>query len=252
MWSGGRKGQGGLLKMPPLGRSSISISLFPAVEPSSRGGCLKCWNPAISKAKWNALPQDFLTSLFEGLFEKATPADGPMAFSRICRSFREYICPDNSLHGEVQFIEVYGVGLLGAGAVQLIVDGDAVPIGSRCGRFGAVNEGGPAVQGDGLEQQLVRSGALHLDDDVVPRAAGRVAGNAGGQPPSADIVPDVPLVAAGETALMPPDKALSTGELIDVKLDGLRHIGIGHPEVNIVGEGMELRGQSMIGVGQSL
>ena len=87
---------------------------------------------------------------------------------------------------------------------------------------------------------------------MIPCAADRVAGNSGRHPLVIYVVVDVPLVPASNPALMSPNVGLSAHELVDVELHGLRHAGISHPEVNVIGEIMQARNDGVIGVLQPL
>jgi hypothetical protein len=53
-----------------------------------------------------------------------------------------------------------------------------------------------SVQGDGLIQQLVTRGALHLNCEMVPRIAVGVARDTCGGPMRTLVIPNVPLMAA--------------------------------------------------------
>ena len=80
---------------------------------------------------------------------------------------------------------------------------------------------GHAVQCDGLVQQFVAGGPLNLQRQVVPGIIVGVAGNAGRDPTLADIIPDIPNVAAGYFALGAPDEAHPAEELIDIEFQRL-------------------------------
>jgi hypothetical protein len=78
-----------------------------------------------------------------------------------------------------------------------------------------------SVKGDGFEQQLIIGGPLHYECHVVPGAADRITGDTGWHPFLGDIVVNVPLMAPGDAALMPPDELLAVHELVDIKLQRL-------------------------------
>jgi len=83
---------------------------------------------------------------------------------------------------------------------------------------------------------------------MIPGVTLRIAGYSAGHPMFALIAPGVPLVAAGNSALMSPNVGLPAHELVDVELHGLRHAGISYPEVNVIGEIMQARNDGLIGV----
>ena len=95
---------------------------------------------------------------------------------------------------------------------------------------------GHAVKRDGLVEEGSSNRPLHLDHDVIPSVVLRPARHAGWNPFLIDITVDVPFVSASKTALVAPDVALPTGELIDVKLDRLRVGGRAGIEIYVVYE----------------
>ena len=109
-----------------------------------------------------------------------------------------------------------------------------------------------AVQGDGLEQQLVRRRACHLNDEMVPGVVQWIARYSRCDPFAAGIAVDVPLVPSGDAAFMSPDKRLSAGELVDIELQRLGCRNILGVEVNLVNKVMKLRHQGVICVRQAL
>ena len=77
------------------------------------------------------------------------------------------------------------------------------------------------IQGDCLVQQPIVGSSLNADNHMVPRTAHGIARNARGYPLLIDIVIDIPLVAASDSALVTPNKRMATRELIDVELQRL-------------------------------
>src|SRR4029077_4913154 len=95
-------------------------------------------------------------------------------------------------------------------------------------------------------------GSLHLNREVIPRILIRVAGNTGWHPLCVDVVPDIPFVSTRNPALVSPRKAHTVEELVYVELKSLRSTQIAAVEVDVVGEAMESRYQSVISVGHTL
>src|SRR6185437_13305671 len=122
--------------------------------------------------------------------------------------------------GESEFVDVDRVRCLVVVAVDLVVDGHAVPTGGRWCVI-AVERSGVAVQRDGLEQQMSIRSALHLDGQVVPGVALRIARNPAGHPFLLAVIPRIPLVTAVDPAFVTPDIGLATHKLVDVKLQPL-------------------------------
>ena len=87
---------------------------------------------------------------------------------------------------------------------------------------------------------------------MVPRTTDWVAGNSGRHPLVIHVVVDVPLVTAGDSALMPTNIRFPTGELVNVELQSLRNAGIFHPKINVVGESVKTGIKSMFGVREAL
>jgi hypothetical protein len=56
---------------------------------------------------------------------------------------------------------------------------------------------------------------------VIPGIIDWIAGNTGRNPLLIDVVPDVPLVASGDTAFMSPDKSQAIKKLVYIKLKSL-------------------------------
>ena len=105
---------------------------------------------------------------------------------------------------EIQFVDVDRVGRLLVITIHLIVGRDSVP--TDCGRRGVspVQRVGSAVKGDRLVIQLVIGGALDNDCQVVPSVLQGITGNSCGNPLGMNIVPDIPFIAAGDTAFVAP------------------------------------------------
>src|SRR3954469_15843033 len=89
-------------------------------------------------------------------------------------------------------------------AVDLVINRDPVPVPAG-GSVIAVERRSLPVQRDGFEQQMIIRGALHVDGQVVPGIADRIAGNAALYPVFARIVPSVPLMATSDPAFMTPN-----------------------------------------------
>ena len=71
---------------------------------------------------------------------------------------------------------------------------------------------------------------------MVPRLVHGIAGNPGGMPGLACIVPDVPLMASRNPAFVSPDKGLAIDELVDVKLQRLRNGYVVAVKVDVINE----------------
>src|SRR5580692_6118962 len=67
-----------------------------------------------------------------------------------------------------------------------------------------------------------------------------------------DVVPDVPFVAAGNTAFMAPDEAQIIEELVHVELNRLGEPKVGSVEPHVVSEVVERGNQRVIVVRQAL
>ena len=102
-------------------------------------------------------------------------------------------------------------------SIHLVVDCDPVP--THCRERAVILVDGvlDAVERDGLIQQLIIRGALHLDDQMVPSILQRIAGDASGHPLPRDVIPDVPFVAATDSALVSPGEAEVIEELVNVE-----------------------------------
>src|SRR5690242_2436298 len=71
---------------------------------------------------------------------------------------------------------------------------------------------------------------------MIPRIALGIARNAALHPVHADVIPGVPFVTGGNTALMSPDKRLSSDKLINVEFQRLGLLQIGSVEIHVVRE----------------
>src|SRR6266496_1816779 len=87
---------------------------------------------------------------------------------------------------------------------------------------------------------------------MIPGVALGIAWYSAGHPMLLLIIPCIPFVAAGDAALMTPNIRLAADELVDIELHRLRDAGISHPEVNVIGEVMQVRNDGLVGVFQSL
>src|SRR5438105_13049074 len=90
--------------------------------------------------------------------------------------------------------------------------------------------------------------ALRLDGEMVPCLIVGIAGNARGMPLLPLVVPDIPLMPPGNSALMPPDIRLTIHELVDVKLQRLRGGNVVTVEVHVVNEVVRGRSNFVIAV----
>src|SRR5262249_24769430 len=94
--------------------------------------------------------------------------------------------------------------------------------------------------------------SLHVESQVVPGVADRVAWNAAGNPMFLLIVPGVPLITAKDATFVPPDVGFSADELVDIELQGLRVIDVHDPEIDVVGEVVQGWNNGFVVVLQSL
>src|ERR1700692_1024358 len=142
-----------------------------------------------------------------------------------------------SLISERQLIQISGIRRLHIIPVHLIVDRSSPPTtGCRPMVVVVVQGVGYSVQSDGLIQQFVVRGALHLNCQMVPGICIGVAGDPGVHPSAVEIVPDVPFVAPSDTTFVAPNEAHTVEELIDIELQRLRRPRIAHPKINVIGE----------------
>ena len=137
-----------------------------------------------------------------------------------------------------EFVDIDRVRFFVIVAVDLIIDRDSVPV--PAGRSViAVQSRSLAVQRNGFEQQMIIRGALHVDGQVVPGIADRIAGNTALYPVFARIVPSVPLMATSDPAFMTPNVGFAANELVDIELEGLRVVDFSDPEINVISKVME-------------
>src|SRR6185437_11816689 len=67
-----------------------------------------------------------------------------------------------------------------------------------------------------------------------------------------NVVVHIPLMSARNATLVSPDERMPPGELVDVKLHGLRNARVFHPEVDVVGEVVKRGNQGVVVIGQAL
>src|SRR5438445_5601667 len=115
-----------------------------------------------------------------------------------------------------------------------------------------VESGGLTVEDNGLEQQMIVGCALHLDGQVIPGIIVGIAGDAGGMPLLSLVIPDVPLMAAGDTTFVSPDEGLAVHELIDIELESLGGGDISAVEVDVVSEIVGVGVNFLIHVGEAV
>src|SRR5579884_1032491 len=121
------------------------------------------------------------------------------------------------LSREGQLVKVYRIRRLVDVAIHLIVDCDAVPA-SRGRRIVPVQRRSLAIERNGMEQEVTVRGALHVQGQMIPRVAHRVAGHTAGDPMPTGVAPSIPFMPAINAALMAPNVRLSVDELVDIKL----------------------------------
>src|SRR3954452_22297956 len=142
-----------------------------------------------------------------------------------------------SLISEVEVVEVNGIGILVPVSIVLPVDGHTPPVLARGPMWASHIEGiRLAIQGDGLEDQLVIIVSRNLENEVVPGVAHRIASKTGVYPMLVNVIPSIPLMTPGDTALMSPNEAHAVEELVDVELQRLRGFDVLHKKINVVGE----------------
>lgn len=131
-------------------------------------------------------------------------------------------------------------------SVLLIIDGHSIP--TDCGTRAVVliEARRFSVQGDRLVQQLIARSSLYLDRQMIPGITDRVACHTGGYPALVEVVPNIPLIAAGNAALVAPDESEIVEELVHVELDCLRRSKIASPEIHVVREAMQRRNNGMV------
>jgi hypothetical protein len=147
---------------------------------------------------------------------------------------------------ERQLVQENGVGRLRAIAIHLIVHRDSIPARRGAGTVVTVHVAGHSVQSNCLVEQLVIGGALPVDRHMIPRVVIRIAGNPGCHPVLIDVVPDIPFVAAGDSALLSPDKTQAVEKLIEIKFQRLRAIKLAAKKVDIVGEVVKGRNDGVV------
>ena len=127
-------------------------------------------------------------------------------------------------HGEVYLVEIDLVVVHLTVPVLLIVDGDPIPA-CLAGIFVFIDGVFDSVQGNGFVEQTVVGRPLHLNDQVIPGVTLGPARNSSGNPLRVYVVVDVPLVATGNAAFVPPYESLAEfapHELVDVEFQRLR------------------------------
>src|SRR5579872_1533365 len=87
---------------------------------------------------------------------------------------------------------------------------------------------------------------------MVPSAADRIAGKSCCHPLVIHVIVDVPLMPAGDSALMAPNVRFPASELVDVELHSLRNARIFHPEIHVISEVVKGRVQSVFSVRETL
>ena len=92
---------------------------------------------------------------------------------------------------------------------------------------------------------VIRS-SLSLNDEMVPGVAQRFARNTGGMPLLSGIVPDIPLIPAGNSAFMSPNEGLPIHKLVNVELESLGCIDICGVEVNVISKIVNIRNDRVI------
>lgn len=97
----------------------------------------------------------------------------------------------------------------------------------------------------------VRS-ALNLNCQVVPLIVERMARHSGGMPLLSRVVPNVPLIAAGDAALVPPNIGLAVHKLIDIELQCLRGADVIAKKICIIDKVMRLGVDAVVSVRHSL
>ena len=82
---------------------------------------------------------------------------------------------------------------------------------------------------------------------MVPSIANRVARNSTFDPVHINVVPGVPFMTAGNTALMSPNERLAIEKLIDIEFQGLGDFQVGAVEVDVIRKIMEVGDRLFIG-----
>lgn len=179
--------------------------------------------------------------------DSARKQESGSGLSRSARSFEILYLPVCKR----QLVEPDGIWFLLVVPILLIVDRDPIP--GRWRRTLVVVEcRGLSVERNRLEQEMVIRGPLDLNYEMIPRVARGIACHSSRMPFLARIVPDVPLMAALDPALVSPNVGLAVNKLVNIKLQSLRDTGITYVEVNVVREVVHTRDDGAIRIGQSL
>src|SRR5215813_9810093 len=150
-----------------------------------------------------------------------------------------------------QFVDVNAVRRYLLIAIDLIVDGDTVPA-RACRRVVTIKSCRLAIQRNCVEEKFASGGALNLKGQMVPGIADWVARDASWDPVFLLIIPSVPLISPKNPAFMTPYIRLAADELVDIKLKRLRVVNISYPEVNVVGEVVQVGDDGLICVFKAL
>ena len=111
---------------------------------------------------------------------------------------------------------------------------------------------GLAIQRDGFVRFVIVGRAMHLQGYMVPRVALGMARNARRYPMRVLAIPDSPLIAGGDAALVAEDQAHPVKELVDVEFQGFRESQIVPVEIHVVSEIVQAAGHRAIAVGHPL
>lgn len=91
-------------------------------------------------------------------------------------------------------------------------------------------------------------GALDLNSQMIPLIVEWVTRHSGRVPLLSWIVPNVPLVPAGDAALVPPNIRLAVHELIDIELHGLRSADVIAKEIYVIHKIVRLGIDAVVGI----
>ena len=152
---------------------------------------------------------------------------------------------------EIHLVEPDGVIRHVSVPVLLVVDRDAVPAGITWIPVNVQGRGLP-IESDGFEEQTAARRPLDLEHNMIPAIIVRVAGNSGRHPLLVHVVISIPLVPAGNAALVTPDERLPTNKLVDVEFQSLRvseTLGI---KIRFVHKVVQLGNQGVVTVGDAL
>ena len=97
-----------------------------------------------------------------------------------------------------------------------------------------------------MKQKFAAGRALYVKGQVVPGIADGMTWDAAGHPVFLLIVPGVPFISAKDPAFMTPDVGFAANELVNVKLKRLRVVDIAYPEVDVIGEVMQVRDDGFV------